>query len=273
MQDTCCFMSEDEYILKESDVIAYANACLRIAEAIDSINPHGLLCPLRGGLPPTRVVLNLVEHKPRLITTVPTSNYVAHRDELLKIALEDVIATAIDNLASEEAPFTKDKVRILSIDTAISGTSIFHFNEMLKRFLPELQTQYDVVVDYFLAKLWQNPAEAAREKRRKMRFHCNMRDLSINHGVAYVPSLLCEDVDGLLGFKYGFTNVRGIKSPDMESVVDPKPIVVLRSEKDFDLYQGPNAADMLVDILVQYAGKIKVEQTKTIKGPLVVSGN
>src|SRR3989344_4053206 len=228
MQDTCCFMSEDEYILKESDVIAYANACLRIAEAIDSINPHGLLCPLRGGLPPTRVVLNLVEHKPRLITTVPTSNYVAHRDELLKIALEDVIATAIDNLASEEAPFTKDKVRILSIDTAISGTSIFHFN---------------------------------------------VRDLSINHGVAYVPSLLCEDVDGLLGFKYGFTNVRGVKSPDMESVVDPKPIVVLRSEKDFDLYQGPNAADMLVDILVQYAGKIRAEQTKTIKGPLVVSGN
>lgn len=263
-------MSEDEYILKESDVIAYASACLKIAEAIDKIKPHGLLCPLRGGLPPTRVVLNLVEHKPRLINTVPTSNYVAHRDELLRIALEDVIATAIDNLANEEAPFNRDRVKIVSIDTAISGTSIFHFNEMLKRFLPELQSQYDVIVEYFLAKIWQNPEEAAKERRRNMRFHCNMRDLSINHGVAYVPTLLCEDVDGLLGFKYRFTEMRGVKSHDMESVVDPRPILVSRDKTDFDLYQGPNAADMLVDILVNYAAKIKAKQTKV---PLVVTGN
>lgn len=253
-------MSEENYVFKENEVRAYATACLRIAEALNTIDPQALICPLRGSLPPTTIVLKLLGKTPNHVVTIPTSNYVANRDELLRTALYDLVGNVVDNNETLEG-----KVKIFTVDTAISGTSTKHFMDVLKRFIPEVQEHYGVGIDYYLVKLWQRDQEVVQKKSTD--FYSNTRNVVINQGVVYVPNLLCEDKDGLLGYRYGFTERRGVKTSELIEVDDRRLIIVDRESQEPLIFMGKKASDLFKDVVLHYAYNIR-EQAKLFQKAL-----
>ncbi|MEM7813307.1 MAG: hypothetical protein QW548_00205 [Candidatus Aenigmatarchaeota archaeon] len=234
----------DVYEFPEQDIRYYAEACAKVAGELKRVSPHSIVCPLRGGYPPTRIVTKLCDYNGR-VHLLPTSAFVSGREDLVKEGFDRAFQDAKEE--GVKAP------RIAIIDTAISGTSLRKLNEELKREFPQFKKKYGDISIY-MAKVWK--AKSPNQlKGGRFRFDKYNSELPIYHATAFVRELLCEDRPELLGIDYPFSTDRDRKSSYAEPVCAKKQIRVKRDGSVTEYAPCPTTADTLVNIVCVYARK------------------
>ena len=207
---------QNEYVFEKKDINRYALGCKKIAEFIIAKKPDEIICPLRGGYPPTTIINEICDYKSN-IKYVPTSDCVEDKKGIIYSALE----TSLENFAKNG----NKNPHLVTIDTAIKGSSTRQFKGLLLEYLPKIISKLGIDITYSIVKLWLNPEEASRSKKLKIDSR-KKGSIMYNDAVFYVNDLLCEDKPELLGIDYPYCIGQDKKSAFLEKVGVQKKINV-----------------------------------------------
>jgi len=229
-----------EYNFNYDNLYSYADTCRTIIGIIKNEKPDKIICPLRGAYPPIRVVSSQIEDN--LIEYVPTSEFLHNKEELVQSALEKIVSEMKEK--GIRAP------HILTVDTAITGSSIRRYRDLLKKYSPELMTRFGFEdLKYSIVKIWSS-------KSKKESHHNNIRNIGnkkieFNDYNLNVDKLFCEDDNILLGIDYPFNLKGGKKAAYIVRIVSKNPINVEYGDKK-EIYtplDNQTTADIFVEIV------------------------
>lgn len=254
---------EDVVRIPKEDIDSYSIACLRALEVISRSKPNKMVCLLRGGYPPSRVIHKLVsDYLGRNMESclVPTSDFLRNKKDLVYALTNHLVKTAI---ACPESS------RVFSVDTAISGSSsrqymsdfVTNFRKILDR-NPDVQEDFELNYDF--VRFWNNSEDRySKTKRRPFVVEHTHKTPSGKKGVLRfhtydfgVRSLISEDIPLLLGLDYPIefdkeenNGVHGKKSEYTCRVEEQKPIVV--SDEEYFPLKGQSTSELFLDLLIR----------------------
>lgn len=223
------------YSFSQQSIVAYANACKGIIDAVKKERPDVYFCPLRGSYPVTRVVLPHLIQDVGSIAYVTTSGFLLNRRDIIKSALEAIVQKLSNG------------GNIAIVDTAITGSSIRDFRRILKEDLSVLMTQKGIQrLNIEVIKLWKN---------RKFPNNYGGESKSANNGAEIVfhdynfgvPDLFCEDDPDLLGIDYLDHTTGGKKQSTLYQINSRRGIVV-KSRSGDRQYNDGSDSQLFVDI-------------------------
>lgn len=257
---------EGPITLSEEDIRSYSVACVKSLRALNHHQSSKLVCLLRGGYPPTRVVHRLAQEFlecPPELCDIPTSNFLKNRKHLVYALVENLINS-----------YEAHKGGSFTIDTAITGSSSRQFlDDLHKYFRDVIRKKQDrlsepILRDYVFTRFWHRkeadfngnhaaPNIFSRTTRDdKGRVHALNLAL-YNFGV---KNLMSEDVPVLLGIDYPIDlkatdneGVHGQKSEYATTVCRKEPIIVLGNSDERKTYRpsgAENTSDVFIGLLV-----------------------
>jgi hypothetical protein len=254
------------FMIDENDIFRYAFSVSQMADYFVSVNPTHLLVPLRGALPPVSMMLtyldmNSIRYDSEIIP-MPVSEFVDKCQEIKKSVIESALEDCIRKSL---------KPRFFTLDTSISGTSMKHYVDLLKSYLPELSGKFgNIEIEYDLMKIKKDPKEFSRKSIKASK--ASSRNITLNHGVSYVPNLMSEDIPVLLGVDYPIYMNRKIKTREhgenviadrrfafLKIIVSKKPIIIRSGsqERVYEVSENQITADLFVDIVVSHIEEAK----------------
>ena len=244
---------EESYRFTQGEIISYADACAKYADYIIQTQPDSIICPLRGGYPPTQVITNLTgDEYEGQVFYVPTSNFVRRKNELIRSTLENAVIAAISSSS-------KNNIHLATIDTAKSGTSTRKYNDLLKIYLPQIKHELRHIdtIDYSLLKIWHKPEQVSTNPKHVKNNMPKTSDISIFNHALFVYDWLSEDDPELLGIDYPYyvPDMIGIKKEHVQKVDSQRPIQIV-GESHITTYspqECQTTAELLVDIITTYA--------------------
>ncbi len=216
-------------IVAEGDLTDYAATIVALAVLQLQQNPAFVLCPLRGGTMPTRL-LHVLRGSCAVHDVPYTHGASGEHDTIIAQALKTVLA----GYAAPGAP-----VVFWIVDTSKSGLGAWHLAELLQW----------TVQKHFATTHWFASFHLLVEKRYSLRNHYAIRALSRERLIFDVvphpiPSLLVEDRDAAIGIRieygrdeYSLQRVQGAGQ------------VILRAERGETVLQSDDLA-VLVNVLV-----------------------
>lgn len=263
--------STDPIVLEDRALRSYSLACVKGLRALDYHKSAKLLCLIRGGYPPTRVVHNLasefLEFTPELCD-IPTSNFLKNRKHLVYALVERIF---------EDSYSRGDLKGAFTIDTAITGSSSRQFMDDFYSYFKEVvkrkgdREEVPEPFDYVFARFWHDreaefnntragpnvlPRNATDVRGRQHRVNMFL----YNFGVR---DLMSEDKPVLLGIDYPIDlkfndqgGITGQKSEYIARVNEQIPIVVVGEDGARTTYRPTacqNTADMFVGLLGDYS--------------------
>ena len=260
---------EDNLKIEANDLDSYSLACLGSLYVLDEKNPDQMVCLLRGGYPPFRVVSALARdylgRDPQSFL-VPTSDFLKNKKHLISALAEDALRLANRN---------EGHASLYTIDTAITGSSSRQFaREFISGFKRIARTDAlldDMNIDYHFLRFWDDSegryskTKLRPEKRKaKVKGENGQSTLTMHDYNFGVRSLICEDKPILLGVDYPIhireednEGVRGQKSEYVSPVDMHLPIVLMHPEGDrrYQPHGEQTTADLFVDLAVERARK------------------
>lgn len=267
--------------LDKRDIESYSLACIRALEVVARVDPKRMVCLLRGGYPPSKVVHGLSEQylgKTMDSYAIPTSDFLRNKNDLVYALTDGSIDLVRDN---------QNHGKILTIDTAISGSSSRQFmtdfaNNFKKLVYDKKDLSGEAILDYSFIRFWHDSehrfsrtkskpfiiehrqkSDRGRGKNIVLRF--NVYDFGVRN-------LMAEDKPLLLGLDYPIEfareenkGVHGQKSEYLVKVIKTEPIAI-RDDTAQTFYQPhgtQTTSDLFIDILSQNA-KLQIDSLKTL---------
>ncbi len=255
--------------ISERDITSYSTACLRALEVIDHEDPKRMICLLRGGYPPSRVLYALSgEYLGKSLDSfpIPTSDFLKNKKSLVYSLTDNSI-----NFAKN----SQNHGKIFSVDTAISGSSSRQFmNEFTNNFQNlascKRDVSEDVVIDYTLVRFWHDSEDRYSRTKRKPSLSEHRQRSDSGSGKEFVlkfhvydfgvRNLISEDKPVLLGMDYPIEfkkedngGIHGKKSEYIEKVLKTDPITMVQDggEITYQPHGEQTTADLFVDLIVQ----------------------
>lgn len=250
--------SSKEFLLDNSSLDSYAHACVCSLQIIDDEKPDVILSPMRGAYPPTRVLSSFTPNLSRSpeIITFPASEFIPDKEELFYSALEKVIS------------LYKQNIHILTLDTAITGSSARRFKRMIKQYLPLVYHKQGkdetYGIEYTLIKLWHE-RDDLRPKGHSHKIRSLEMEFDFNDYNIGVKDLFAEDIPELLGIDYPIHLGKGKKSSFLVRVNTKDPISLVYDDGSrISMYpEGKqNTADLFVKLVTERVEEILEEKLK-----------
>ncbi|MDP1695808.1 MAG: hypothetical protein Q8L29_02775 [archaeon] len=255
---------EESVRISGFDLDSYSLACLGALNVFSKKNPDKVVCLLRGGFPPYRVVRALAReylNKDPATFLVPTSDFLRNKKYLIYALAENAA-----RLANK-----KGRGSLFTIDTAITGSSSRQFiKEFIEDFDRAIRREFlnkNSNLDYHFVRFWSD--SEGRYSRTKLKpVHntrvsygqgsdnclCSLNFFDYNFGL---KSLICEDNPTLLGIDYPIelrasenNGVRGQKS-EYISQVDKHASIIVDDTNCFQPRGEQTTSDLFVDLVVE----------------------
>lgn len=260
----------DRVRINASDLESYSIACLGALYVTQKADPQQMVCLLRGGHPPSKVVHTLTKDylgKDMSFYAIPTSDFLKNKKYLTYALAEEVLNTA---------DRSDGNGRVLTIDTAITGSSsrqfMKEFADNFRKICQKGRFANDLTLDYFFVRFWDNAQD--RYSKTKCKAHLISHDqtmesqgrTSTNHLRLHdynfgVRSLISEDNPLLLGVDYPIEfkeeeneGISGQKSEFVSSVKVQLPIHVENEDGKDSCYQphgNETTSDLFIDLVTE----------------------
>lgn len=258
---------EKRLVISKEDLESYSVASLGNLKIVNDTDPDKIVCLLRGGYPPTRVVKGLAEEylgKSPEVYDIPTSDFLKNKKQLVYALAEQTVHFAHNS---------GGRARIFTVDAAITGSSsrqfLSEFAKAFKRAVERDETGEGVTLDYVFSRFWDK--SESRFSKKKIRPVLNNQKVEKKDGtVSYlnfhnydfgVRSLVCEDFPALLGIDYPIhlseeenNGIRGQKSEYAVRVSDKSPLVVVDGghHSFYKPHGDQTTADLFVSLALDY---------------------
>lgn len=251
--------------IDDEDVRSYSLACLNSLKVVHDNDPEKMICLLRGGYPPTRIVHGLAKEylgKNIGIYDIPTSDFLRNKKDLVYSLAKKSLESSIGK---------PQGLSIFTIDPAITGSSsrqfLADFPENFGKASQKVDSLEGANLNYAFVRFWDKSQDRFSKTKvkpsaiRRYAFERNgVKDL-LNLSIYDfgVKSLISEDCPTLLGCDYPivFTEkenegIRGQKSEYVVRVNKSQPIHVQNGTetKSYQPQKDQSTSDLFIDIIL-----------------------